>query len=664
MLRALRQHWGVIGGGLAIAAFVVTSALLVGNKAIGDIVETELRGRSDSFADVLLTEPDAIDSLLTGISREAGTEAKIRQVSNLAGIESFSIFDRNGNEIYKSRSDRYEWMIRDRPGGISTGDSLSQAMLDRKGQWQIVLNDGAEPISVLQPLFRNGERIGFLSIVADVSADRTAYSNTLIKASAIIAFVLLLATGVPFLLFVRRRRILEEADARIEFLANHDNLTRLLNRRRMQEETDRHLQTTRATRERMAYLFIDIDDLAEINDRLGQTNGDELLRGVARRLHAVCSPDDLSARVGPDDFTILRRKILSPDDVHAFARRLTSVVCAPLEIAGETITPRISIGCAMAPLDGRNHTELVKHAEIAHLRHKSSKQDDLVLFEAWMDEEAHRRRQIEAIVREAVENKKFELYYQPLIDGRSHRTIGFEALLRLRDSDGNHISPAEFVPVAEARGYIKRIGTWVIREATRQVAEWPDPIFVSVNLSAVQFADNDLIKIVQTALDEAGVGGERLELEVVESLVLDRSNDVLDQLRRLKALGASLAMDDFGTGYSSLSYLWRFPFNKLKIDQSFMFALARGEKKVEQLVGTIISMAHHMDMKVTTEGVELREQVEMLDRFHCDIIQGYYFGKPMCATDASQRLLSEMRQGHIEEQMPQRPSRQRPASAA
>ncbi|MEN3792741.1 EAL domain-containing protein [Fulvimarina sp. MAC3] len=650
MLNTIRQNAAVFAGGLAIAAFVVISVLFVGSFAVRDIVETEISGRADNFSEFLLTEPGTLAAFTTGISRTPDTEATVRKVANLSGIERFSLFDRDGREIYQSRSERYGWLMRDRPGGMSNGDSLAESTIARKGQWRVIVHDGEQP-SVIKPLFRDGERIGFLSVQADLTADSGLYEGTLYKAFSLTALILLIATGVPFAAYLIRRRKIAEADARIEFLATHDGLTQLLNRRHMQEETDRLMVTARATRERMAYIYIDLDELGEINARLGQANGDEILRVLAKRIRFICHKDDIVSRIGPDDFAILKRRVTSTNDVRAFARRLSNALGEPIEQCGQRIEPSISIGCAMVPTDGRSHTELVKHAELAHFRHKSSKVDDLVFFEAWMDEDNHRRRIIEAQVRHAVENDGFELHYQPLVCGTTHQVLGFEALIRLRDTEGNPISPTEFVPIAEARGYIKRIGTWVIQEATRQAAHWPRECFVSVNLSTVQFADGDLVSIVTDALRAAGIEGKQLELEVVESLVLDRSNDVLEQLKRLKELGISIAMDDFGTGYSSLSYLWRFPFDKLKIDQSFMFAMAHGEKKVDSLVRTIVSMCHHMSMKVVTEGVELAEQVDMLRDCGCDQIQGYYFGRPVPASEIASETLNHFQRNRIPSQI-------------
>ena len=642
-LRTARTYWATVLGGLTIATIIVAGVLYIGRGTVGRLIETDLRETGANFVNVLLGPHGHVDAFLTGVSRDPDAESEIRRIADLAGIESFAVFDRNGREVYRSRSDRYSWLLRDRPGGISSGDKLAPSVIQRPGDWQIVHDDGDSNPSVVAPLIRDGRTIGFASIVADTQANRYAFQRTLAGASASVLLVILLATGMPLLLYMRRKRKMAEAAARIDFLANHDSLTRLLNRRRMQEETDRILLTARATRERMAYLYIDLDELSEINDGHGQAAGDDLLRVVAARIADIVDRNDLLARIGPDDFAVLHRRLASIEDVEALCRRITEAVAVPLELPGGAVTPRISIGCALMPDDGRTHSELVKHSELAHLHHKSDKSRSLIFFEPAMDEAMHRRRQIEALVRRAVEKETFELHYQPIVSGDGGRLLGFEALLRLRDDNGDPISPAIFVPIAEARGYIKAIGTWVIREATRQIALWPEELFVSVNLSAVQFGDGDLLDIVKSALRDAGVDGRRLEIEVVESLVLERSEAILDQLCQLKSLGISIDMDDFGTGYSSLGYLWRFPFDKLKIDQSFMVAFDRGEPNVPQIIETIVSMAHHMQMKVTTEGVETEAQVELMRRLGCDQLQGYYFGRPMPADRVASEVLSRYR---------------------
>ncbi|WP_082529302.1 bifunctional diguanylate cyclase/phosphodiesterase [Aurantimonas sp. Leaf443] len=624
----IRRYWITIIGAAAIAGFVGASVLWLAGWTVDSLVEISAKSRGANFAAALEQRGGDVEAFMTGLSRDPDFESDMRRIANMSGIESFSVFDVAGTDIFSTRSDRYSWLLRDRPGGMRLGDRLTASVMDRPGRWELVTDDGTGNPSVVVPLERGEKRIGYVSVVSDIEADRASYREALTQASVILLGVLTLACGVPLLIFLQRRHKIDEADARIEFLATKDTLTHLLNRGKMQEETDRILSTVRATREPMAYFYLDLNRLGEINDACGQAAGDEVLRIVAGRVAGCVGRGDLVARIGPDDFAILKRNTQSAEQLAAFARLLKKTVCQPVVLRERTVMPSISLGCATVSSEARTHSELVKRAELAHFHHKTRSDEDFVLFEASMDEEMHRQRAIEAMVKDAIDKDGFELFYQPIVCGATARLLGFEALIRLKDGAGGHVSPAVFIPIAERRGLIKTIGTWVIEEATRQISLWPEHLFVAVNLSAVQFRDRDLVGIVRGALEKNGLTGNRLEVEIVESLVLDRNDAILDQLSGLRSLGVSIDMDDFGTGYSSLGYLWRFQFDKLKIDQSFMMALESGEANVPQIVSTIVSLAHGMKMKVTAEGVETQKQADFLRQIGCDQIQGFRFGRP------------------------------------
>ncbi|WP_244487536.1 MULTISPECIES: putative bifunctional diguanylate cyclase/phosphodiesterase [unclassified Aureimonas] len=642
MLNTAKRYWATCLGGGVILGFVVLNVLNISHDTVGSLVENSMKAKGRNFADLLL-DGDRVGAFITGISRDPDAEVTMRRVASLANIDSFIIFDAKGETAFSTRSDRYEWLLRDRPGGIGAGDRLSPAILQRTGDWQIVYDDGKANASVVTPLVRDGRTMGYVSIVADLTADRNAYTTALAHSSLWLIATLVAATGLPALLFIRRQRRMADADDRIAFLANQDPLTHLLNRTRMKQECERVIATSRATREDMAFCYIDIDGLSDINDEVGVAQGDELLRVVAQRLSAVVDRSDLLARIGADDFLLLHRRMGGQEELAELVERMKRAVREPLELKGKTIQPQISIGVACLPKDGRTYGELSKHAEVAHSHQKDLKSGSFTLFEPHMDEATHHRREIESKVRAAVENDGFELFYQPIVDGGGTRLLGFEALIRMPDGKGGHISPGTFVPIAESRGYIKAMGSWVIEEAARQAALWPKELFVSVNLSAVQFRDGQLVKTVEDALAAAGIPGSRLEIEVVESLLLERTGDILGQLKGLKALGISIDMDDFGTGYSSLGYLWRFPFDKLKIDQSFMVAFDQGEANIREIVGTIVSLAKQMHMKVTAEGVETAEQAAFLSDLGCDQLQGYHFGKPMPADRIAAEVLTRFR---------------------
>ncbi|GGD86623.1 hypothetical protein GCM10011390_01540 [Aureimonas endophytica] len=656
MRRFVERYWATVAGFAVIAAGVVVGTATIGSRTVDDILEMSAVRKAEHFQTLVAGQPRALEALLTGLARDPEEETKLRELATLGGIESFAIFAPDGREAYRTRSDKYEWLLRDRAGGMQSNNRLAASILRMPAPFQLVQDEGPGRISATAPILRDGQLVGYVSLVADVSEDSAGFAGTLAEACLKLAAIFLVAAGVPALVYLKRKHKITEAVARIDFLANHDPITRLLNRRRMQEQVERIISAARVTREEIAYCCIDIDGLGGINHELGQAQGDELLRVVANRLAATIDRGDLLARIAADDFALLHRRAEKVEDMEALAARMRAAVAEPVELKGRLIRPQISIGVARMPRDGKSQNELVKHAQLALARHKVERNGDYAAFEPFMDEETDRRRYVEDLIQRAIDTEGFELAYQPLVGSDGLSLHGFEALLRMRDESGQYVSPAEFVPIAEARGYIKDIGSWVIREATRQAALWPDHIVVSINLSAIQFRDGDLVRIVSDALEAARIEGKRIEVEVVESLILDRTDSVISQLRELKKLGVTIAMDDFGTGYSSLGYLWKFPFDKLKIDRSFMLALEEGQANVKAILGTIVSLAHLMGMTVTTEGVETREQADLLHSLGCDLLQGYLFGKPMPPEVAAAEVL-----GRFSERMAAQPAARDPA---
>lgn len=644
MIKFLKRYSATAVGAGAVLAAVSVAGVWIGKETISNLLATTAQQRVQGFVDYLEETNGAVEALLTGISRDPDLESEIRAVALASGLSNFTVFDLKGQPEFSLKSEAHAWLLRERPGGITGLEQLSQTAVEREGQWiQSVRSAGGES-QVISPIERDGTRRGFISVVPRMDGVEEQLIQVVGYAVAGLIGVLVTAAGVPGLIYIRRKWRIEQADEHIQFLANHDTLTKLLNRKRIEEDAGRIFATCRATRERLAVWAIDIQGLGDINKSISQAGGDELLRTVADRLMRIIDRNDLVARMGADDFMIVQRNLRGRNDVEALARRIRQEVEIPVTIEGNTLTPQLCMGVSMVPEHGRTIVQLFQHAELAVLVHKSSKQGDFVLFEPSMDEEANRRRMIERRMREALEHGQFELFYQPIVGAADQRILGFESLIRLPDGEGGYIPPSIFIPIAEARGYIKAIGDWVLREATRQIALWPEDLFISVNLSAVQFRDGDLVSIVRDALEASGIAGHRLEIEVVESLLLDRSNAILEQLQELKTLGVSIAMDDFGTGYSSLGYLWRFPFDKLKIDQSFMIAFEQGEANIRQIIGTIVNLGHHMNLTVVTEGIETPEQAAMLVEIGCDQLQGYLFGKPVAAERVAAELLTSLSQ--------------------
>ena len=308
------------------------------------------------------------------------------------------------------------------------------------------------------------------------------------------------------------------------------------------------------------------------------------------------------------------------------------------------IAGRISAGVHMLSGAATSVEDALHYADVALYQAKVDGKNTARLFSEEMEVRTRARREMEQLVREATGKDRFELHYQPLVEVRTRRCLGFEALLRLKDHNGLYVPPTTFIPVAEAIGLVEDIGQWVIEEATQTAALWPAEMLVSINLSVRQFASERLADVVHAALVKSGLAPGRLELEVTESLLMENTELVARQLAAIKASGVSLAMDDFGTGYSSLSYLWQFGFDKLKIDRSFVTALDADEGKAKDILDTIIALAHRLGMRVTAEGIETSHQAGIIAALNCDQFQGYLFGKPMTASDIAPYLLRQFQE--------------------
>jgi diguanylate cyclase (GGDEF)-like protein len=423
-----------------------------------------------------------------------------------------------------------------------------------------------------------------------------------------------------------------QAEERIVFMARHDALTKLPNRVLLAERIEQAVtQLGRGTR--FAVLSLDLDNFKQINDTLGHPVGDEVLCAVAERLQSCVREVDTVARFGGDEFAIVQQDVAQPEEITTLARRIIDVLSAPYEINAHRVTLGVSIGIALAPDDGVLCDKLLKNADVALYRSKADGRGTWRFFEAEMDARLQRRRKLELDLREALANNEFKLFYQPIIDVKKGRVSGFEALLRWQHPVRGMVSPGEFIPVAEEIGLIAPLGEWVIREACHEAKHWPAHTKVAVNVSPMQFKQGRLLQSVTEALSETKLAAERLELEITESVLLSNNNGTLATLHALRGLGARIAMDDFGTGYSSLSYLRSFPFDKIKIDQSFIHDLGAGEGASNSIIKAIIDICRSMGMTTNAEGVETQAQFEELRLEGCDEVQGYLFSKPVPRTE-------------------------------
>jgi diguanylate cyclase (GGDEF)-like protein len=425
----------------------------------------------------------------------------------------------------------------------------------------------------------------------------------------------------------RQRR----ADERIAELAHSDVLTGLANRVRFQNALD---ETFAQARDRggFALLCLDLDHFKDVNDTLGHPMGDALLQAVARRLRAETRPADIVARLGGDEFAIIQANVETADQAASLAGRLITALCQPYAVQGNHLDIGVSIGIAMGWQDGASAEALMKNADLALYGAKAAGRGAYRLFESEMERRVNARRSLELELRAALAEDQLELYYQPIVRLQDQSVSGCEALVRWRHPVRGMISPAEFIPIAEQCGLIVPLGTWALQEAARTAATWPSHIRVSVNLSARQFMGSDLVAVVMAALAASRLPAHRLELEVTETLLLEDDPRILETLHRLRGLGISISLDDFGTGYSSLSYLRRFPFDKIKIDQTFVRDLSAREDCVA-IVRAVAGLAQSLQMRTVAEGVETTDHLQRVRAAGCDEVQGYLFSRPVPARD-------------------------------
>lgn len=433
----------------------------------------------------------------------------------------------------------------------------------------------------------------------------------------------------------------KENEARIEFLAFHDPLTGLPNRLLAKDHLEMAVAYSSRVNSRVALLFLDLDNFKTINDSLGHTVGDALLKAVAMRLRDSVRNTDTISRQGGDEFLVLLPDTSDTDAITVIAEKVVLALSTPFEIQGQHLSTSASIGIAVYPDDGSDFDTLLKKADTAMYQSKKAGRSTYRFYTEQMNIEVVEHHLMRTGLVQALARNEFVLYYQPQIDLASGTVIGAEALIRWMHPERGLIPPGLFIPIAEDSGHILPIGEWVLREACRQAVAWQQAglpeLVIAVNLSAVQFKRGDLVMSVSSALADSGLKPELLELELTESILIQDAEGILDTVHRLKALGVKLSIDDFGTGYSSLSYLSRFAVEKLKIDQSFVRDMTSNPGNAA-IVRAIIQMAKSLNLKTIAEGVEVEDQLSQLRLYHCDEAQGYHFAKPMPADEFARFL--------------------------
>ena len=429
------------------------------------------------------------------------------------------------------------------------------------------------------------------------------------------------------------------SEVKIEYMAHHDALTDLANRVLLNERLEQALGRRIHREEMVAVHHLDLDQFKAVNDTFGHPAGDKLLKIVAERLRALVGETDTIARMGGDEFVIVQAPITDPADATALAQLIIGSISEPFDLDGHQALIGASIGIAVGPNDGLRPDRLLRNADLALYRAKGDGRGTFRFFEPAMDLQMQTRRVMEQDLRRALPAGEFELYYQPVVNLASSEISGFEALIRWNHPVKGMIAPASFIPLAEEIGFIVPLGEWVIRQACVTAAEWPEHLHVAVNISAAQFRSPGLMQVIVGALAASRLSPTRLEIEITETVLLQNKETTLAALHQLRALGIRIAMDDFGTGYSSLTYLQCFPFDKIKIDRSFVKDITENTGSLN-IVRAVAALANGMGMTATAEGVETSEQLDRITSEGCTEMQGYLFSRPLPVSEIERLFIS------------------------
>ncbi|MDL2354045.1 MAG: EAL domain-containing protein [Pseudomonadota bacterium] len=559
--------------------------------------------------------------------RKAGSEI-LAALAVSPNVRSAGIIDRGGQLL--------AWYRRD-------GASAPPAPPAQRDQ--ALYHYTLDHVEVVEPVFANGARIGSVQIFATM----TQLYQRLIMYAVFTLAVAMCSFVLAHLLVRRMREKVRLAEAHLHYLAHVDVVTTLPNRNEFNARLAVALERAARQGSWVGLLLLDLDNFKVVNDTLGHNAGDALLKLVAQRLSNNLRTNDVIFRIGGDEFVVTVEPAFDAIELEGVARRLMAALDLPFEVDGHQLYVTASIGISSFPRDARDSDTLTRSADTAMYQAKSLGKNAFALFQPEMDLRAQKRLRLEAHLRNAIGSDELRLHYQPQIDMASGRIVGLEALARWTSAELGVVSPGEFIPVAEESGVIIPLGRWVLQTACRQIAAWRDAGLleavehVSINVSACQTREGSLMGDIADILAETNLPPGLLELEITESVLMCNVQANLELMQRLQDAGIYLSIDDFGTGYSSMAYLRRFPIGQIKIDRSFIIDVPGSG---EAIVAAIIALAHSLHMTVVAEGAETARQVEFLRNAGCDMIQGYYFSRPLAAEQVT-ALLRERRRWEL-----------------
>ncbi|WP_299506777.1 bifunctional diguanylate cyclase/phosphodiesterase [uncultured Roseobacter sp.] len=614
-------------GLLFVCALAVISGgiLLATRVSVDQAVKRESIDKAMHYAQYMASRVSDLEGLIATANPDEEQIAIIKEIRKLGDVFRFKLFDAEGRLVLISDDDS----IRGVNTAASEADPEPLQVAETQQPIIDVFDGSAKPDrpdfyaeAYIALLNAEAQTYGVVEVYVDQTATRE-YLRDSFKAFGIsLAAFCVFLFGAPYAGYQIQRSLTERSRKDAEFLARYDPLTGLINRREFVDQANSLLADGKLS----AVCFVDADKFKAINDVHGHAAGDRYLTHIAEIMRNNTRPGDLVSRFGGDEFVIGFKDI----NLNGVTRRIRAILTKAAEDFhhnDSVILASISVGVAACD-DEKSLDALLSHADTALYHAKANGKNTFSIYGDEMGEDLRKRNALEERLRCAISKKEFNIHYQPLVDGRTKEVLGYEALLRLEDDEGADIPPSIFIPIAEELGLITEIGTWVIRTATQDIARTTENHSVAINLSAAQFSDGDLPEIVRDALDQSRLTPQRLELEITESLLLEDDPKVEFQIDAIKEMGVSIAMDDFGTGFSSLSYLWKFGFDRLKIDRSFIAALECDPVRSREIIETILMLGDRLGMRTTAEGIETEDQSDLLSALGCDMLQGYLFGHP------------------------------------
>jgi diguanylate cyclase (GGDEF)-like protein len=622
---------------LGVGLLEIVAGVVLVNIAADRLVSTEARQSGADWASFLSRNIADLDQILQGKTPSVETIIFLEQAKQIDKLLQFRLYNAQGElqlvstELGNALS--YDSLITDgRPELAASIVAGSPFTVMEKSA------DRAHPRHVSQtfvPVATGQRIIGWVEVVGNQDENR----RMIVRSAATVAIVMGILLGIaPAFGFWYSTREKARVEKTLSFVTNHDSLTKLPNRAIFSNLLEEALKHAERRHEHTTILDIEIDRLRELHEQFDRATIDAILIEFSNRLQTMAGPLGICARLSDSEFAVLKSSVHDAMEAAQFARAALQTLTQPVTVDKQSIFLNVNIGLALAPTDGRTAADLLKSADVALVSSKTAGRNSYRFFDSDTENSLRKRRAIESAVKEACEQKLFELHYQPVFELRTSRLTGFEALIRLNHPQHGSISPAEFIPVAESMGLIGDIGAWTLETACQMASQWPDPLKVAVNLSPLQFRNGSMIAFARRSLEQAKFPAYRLELEVTEGVLLDDTEYVREQLRALQETGVGIVLDDFGAGYSSLGYLWQFPFNKLKIDQSFVRAMD-SKSNVRNILRAIIGLGRSLSLPITAEGVETAEQAEYLRSLDCTEAQGYHFGRPVPATEVAAIIL-------------------------